>query len=368
MSNFQFENTENHTQEVIDKVKAYLKESGCKQAKIAKSIHYKDSVVSQVLNGSYPANPEPIIIAMEQWLSRRKKSDEQPEVNRFVVTEVVSKVRLAANIAMRSSDANLDSRIALVWGDAGCGKTYALKDVAESENGIFITCGVGTKSERTVIEKIAEELRCGTFRSTAETVAEVIKKLRGSGTLIVVDEIHSLLDARDDSAFHALRRLSDETGCPQIWGANCDLIKHLKWREKKREPLGQITRRICCQFHLTAKLNPGGTDGGGKTNPLFTTDQIGKMFGSNEMPLSHDGARFLAGYCRNPSLGLLGDCTKFVFHATTMNRNKVGIEKELTPLMLWDAAQHLFQYSILQQVLGSLGELATEFKLKLKVA
>ena len=355
--------TPDQIQGVIDRVKAYLKERSVSQAQVASGICYGGSVVSQVLKGTYAADARPIIIAMDRWLERRRRADNQPETSRYTDTSVAKMIRLAGQMAIRASDAGVDSRIALVWGDPGCGKTWALEAVAESEQGIFITCGVKVLSARGVLEEIAGNLRCGVARSTRETFAVVVDKLRGSGKLIVVDEIHALLDAHDDSAFHTLRRLSDETGCPQLWGATCDLIEQLKIREKKRDPLGQITSRIGCQFHLTAKLHGGG--GGGRPEPLYSVEEIVKMYGANELKLTSDGAHFLANVCRDPNMGLLRSCTKLVLHATTMNRAKGGA---ITARMLWEAAQFTFQYSMIQRLQVAVHENLRDMKLKLATA
>jgi len=353
--------TEEQIAEVIAATKAYLKEHGVSQAQLAKGLCLGSSSVSQVLGGKYNADARPIIIAMDRWLERRTEADKQPEVNTFVETEVATKIRLAAKMAIRAADSGIDNRLALVFGDPGCGKTIALRAVAETEDAIFIECGVEVCSARAVMEKIAEALGMRSLPyNTAQAFAVIVEKLRGSGKLIVVDEIHALLDARNDNAFHFLRRLSDQTGCPQLWAATCDLVSILKERQHKREPLGQITRRFCAQIHLTAKLH-AGAGGGGRPEPLFTVDQVIAMFARNEMKLTRDAGRFLANLCRDAELGLLGECTMLVLHATVMNRAKGG---QITPQMLWEAATFIHQFSVLTQIKRSVETDLKEMKIK----
>jgi DNA transposition AAA+ family ATPase len=357
--------TESITQEEIDavlaKVKEYLKATGITQNRVAKIIMYKPSTLSQVLKGTYGADVRPVIVALDRWLERQVNADAIPEVDSFVWTAVAERVLLGARQAIAMSDAGMDTRISLVWGDPGCGKTKALQAVAEKFDGILITCGVEVSSPRAILEKIAVALGLPLTHFTRILFAAVVEKLRGTGKLIIVDEIHSLLETRDDSAFHTLRRLSDEAGVPQLWSATCDLIEQLRVRETKREPLGQIVSRIGSQFHLTAGLGSNGVDGG-KGEPLYTVEEILKIYGRNELRLTRDAARFLARLCTNRRHGLLRACTALVMNATLLNRGKAT---ELSAELLWKAAQFLFQSSVLESLKPTLHQELKEFKLKI---
>jgi len=355
--------------QVIELVKAYMKENRVTQAQLAQALVLATSTVSQVLAGKYAADARPIVAAMDRWLERRHNADAQPHVITSVDTFVAKMVRLAAVRAISAADAGIDSRISLVWGDPGCGKTMALQAVREKHDGVLITCGVDIMSPRSILEKIAQEIGLRQLPYGAnDAFAVIVERLRGSGKLIIVDEIHALLEARNDQAFHTLRLLSDKTGCPQLWAATCDLIQQLQLREHKRQPLGQIIRRIGSQFHLTARLHQGGVEGGGKPEPLFSVEEIIKMYGSNEMKLTRDAGRFLARFCTSPRLGLLGSCTNFVLHATLTHRGKAGTGGLITPEMLWEAMLFLFQTSVVNELKALLREDLAEMKQKQKLA
>jgi DNA transposition AAA+ family ATPase len=341
--------TEQDVKEVIDRVRSYLKERGVKHSQVAKAIMVAPSVVSQILSGTYAADPRGHIMAMDRWLERATAADATPDTAKFVWTGVARQIRLAAQRAIDKADKGLDGRISLVWGDPGCGKTLALEAVAETENGILIQCDFHCATASSLLEKIARSMRPhipGTGRKLKEALTE---RLRGSGKLIIVDEIHALLTAKDDNPFHTLRRLSDETGCPQLWAASCDLVSQLRLREQRREPLSQIIRRIGTQFHLTAAI-AGQTDGG---RPLFTVEEIIQIYGRNEMRLSRDAAKFLARLTTDAKLGLLGTCTELVADATTMNRAQGG---EITVEMLWESAQLSHQASEIELIYNSVRE------------
>jgi DNA transposition AAA+ family ATPase len=345
---------------VIELVKEYMKEKGLTQAQVARGCMVQSSVISQVLNGKYNADPRNIIATMDRWLERRKAADEMPATSKFVWTDVACQIRLAAKRAMAAADAGIDARISLVWGDPGCGKTLALEAVAESTDAIMITCGI--ESTTSIVEKIADALRIQKLGGARRMFDAIVERLRGSGKLLIVDEIHAMLDCRDDQPFHTLRRLSDQTGCPQLWSATCDLIKQLQVREQRREPLGQIVSRIGSQFHLTRTIEANGTGGRGGNVPLFSVDDILKVFASNELKLTRDGAEFLASICTSPRYGLLRACTNLVVTATAINRAKGG---QLDEKRLMEAAQFLFQDSILRHIQAMRRSGQQEAKLKI---
>ena len=337
--------TDEQVLEVITAVRAYQREKGIRNVTIARALFYTTTVISEVLSGKYGADPRPIVQAMDRWLERRKLADAKPETAKFIWTQVARQVRIAAQRAIASADMGIDSRIALVWGDPGCGKTLALQAIAESEDALLISCDFNAAGAGGLIEKIAAAIpRFHPSGSKRRLHEAVIARLRGSNTLIIVDEIHALLTARDDNPFHTLRRLSDDTGCPQLWSASCDLLSELRKREARREPLAQIIRRIGTQIHLTAPIQGHSGDGG---RPLVSVEEVLQIYGGNEMKLTRDAAKFLSRLTTEPRQGLLGTCTSLVGHATAMNRMKA---KELTVEMLWEAAQINCQPSEIESI------------------
>jgi DNA transposition AAA+ family ATPase len=349
--------SEAECREIVERVKAYAKEKGLSQSQLARKLFLSASVVSQVFKGDYPGDTQAVALAMARWYDRQQQADAQPKVVTFVTTGVFKRIRLAVQqtIAM-ADDADTDSRIGLVWGDPGSGKSLALRAIAEAEDGIYVEATHHSASPVGILEKIARAMRvsgAGNARYASHLYDALVNKLRGSGKLIVVDEIHALLETREDKVFHTLRRLSDETGVPQVWCATCDLMAELGKRSLKRQPLAQISSRIAVKMHVTQPIAAGRGGDGGEGKRLYTVEEILKIYGQGTMRLTEDGGRFLARICTNPHLGLLRACTAIVRHATTINRLR---HKELTATMLWEACQVLYTEAEQDNVWGLVRE------------
>ncbi|MCL2640792.1 MAG: hypothetical protein FWD53_08110, partial [Phycisphaerales bacterium] len=56
--------TDEQCANVIEAVKAYMKEKGCTQSQLARALVLSSPTVNQVLKGNYPADTRPIIAAM----------------------------------------------------------------------------------------------------------------------------------------------------------------------------------------------------------------------------------------------------------------------------------------------------------------
>jgi DNA transposition AAA+ family ATPase len=298
---------------ICERARAYMKERGIRQQQVAKALGVSGPVLSAVLNGTYgAATAKGVVMDLDRWLENRQAADAQPKLTEFVWTTVAQEIRSVAKLAIRASLLGQDARIGLVYGDTGCGKTMALKAIAETEPGaLYICCDYNSATPPGVLGKIARALRLDDG-GPARTIANAIRShLEGSHRLLIVDEIHALLVASDDKAFHTLRHLHDQTGAPQLWCSTPDLIGQLRQKEARgREPLGQIRSRIGIQRDLLTRTKPGG--GGGTGDPLFTVDEIIAIYGRNEMKLTRDGGHYLASVANTPQAGGLRTVTSIV--------------------------------------------------------
>jgi hypothetical protein len=137
--------------------------------------------------------------------------------------------------------------------------------------------------------------------------------LAGSPRLIILDEVHKLCTgtaANDDRVLTILRDLHDHTGCPMLLCGTTDLVAYLERRQAKGfEPLSQIRRRIGIARDLAERASGGD---GGPGEPLFTVDEVRRMFAGQQMRLASDAARYLAMLANLPDSGHVGTCRNLV--------------------------------------------------------
>jgi hypothetical protein len=104
-------------------------------------------------------------------------------------------------------------------------------------------------------------------------------------------------------------------------GGTQDIVAYLnRGQAKGKETLAQIRRRIGIRRDLMERTRGGGD--GGKGQPLYTIEEIRKVFARNRMRLTPDAARYLWMLANLPDAGALGTCKNVVVIATTVGELK----------------------------------------------
>jgi DNA transposition AAA+ family ATPase len=309
-------------QQVIDHIKAFQQRTGTKNAQIAKSLAIGPSTLSQVLSLTYPGDWQQVILDLDRWLDDQLQREAAPKVSEFVRTDVAEEIMAVADAVMAMGT------IGMIYGPAGIGKTLALKAVAAEKPGsLFVSMETATAGKLGVVEALARALNIYTVyqnRSCRIYLAGIREKLSGSGRLVIVDEIHKLCGLRDDEGLNVLRDLYDQTSVPMLWSGTTDLVAYLERRESAngREPLAQIRSRITPVRDLAERCQPGSPGGG---EPLFTIDQVRKIFARSKMRLAPDAARYLTMLANLPDSGHLRTCKNLMVMATKLNESRSDV-------------------------------------------
>lgn len=320
--------TPQQVREVIEQVARYKVHASLSNNTVGKGIGYAGTTISQVLSGKYAGDVRQIVIDLDAWLEQRQKVDATPRTTDYVPTQVALEIKTVADTAI------VLKTIGLVYGPttSGVGKTMALEAIArETPGSIMITIEKVSASVSGLLTSIAEQLRIGTGPNQQMMFARIKEKFRNSGRLLLVDQIHNLCHAKNDRPFFVLCDLIDATGAPQLWCGTSDIVAYLDNGERKgRETLAQIRRRIGIARDLMERTRPGAGGGG---EPLYTIDEIRKIFGRGKMRLASDAAQYLCKLANHPDSGALGTCRNIVDMAVLMNESGRG-ETVLTQQML----------------------------------
>lgn len=122
---------------------------------------------------------------------------------------------------LKSKPENI-SKIGLVYGEAGLGKTKTALYLAIQHDAIYVRA-TNSMTPKWLLEEIAKELGEIPRFYTADIFRQCVNALKSKPQLIIVDEIDYLL--ADFRAIESLRDLNDETDVPIIL-VGMNLAKH----------------------------------------------------------------------------------------------------------------------------------------------
>lgn len=218
-------------QEAAAFLKNYKKENGKTQAAVARELGISESAISSFLSGNYTA-PWTIcekVFALRQMNEKKKVAPKEPDFVPTTITKTVTN-------AIRYS--HIQGKISVVYGDAGVGKTEAVKQYLKKDSlAVGITISPTYASITGVNELLAEQL--GVRERVARKITrEIIGKFRGSGRVLIVDEAQHLTVR----TLNHLRCISDESGVGLALIGNDEV--YTKMKGSGRADFAQLFSRI----------------------------------------------------------------------------------------------------------------------------
>lgn len=169
---------------IAAKLRTYV-ESKESQNAAAKSLRgVSATTVSQILNGNWE------LISDEMWRTVANQTGYDPR--RWSVVETEGYTRMTQVL----TDAQQHSLVMAVVGDAGCGKSQAIKAYAEKHRGVIALSCSEYWNRKEFLSELLQSLGTEPGGSTvADMVREAIRQLkRREGVLIILDEADKLSD------------------------------------------------------------------------------------------------------------------------------------------------------------------------------
>lgn len=209
----------------------YKNKTGKSQTLIATELGISGAQLSSFLSGTYKA-PHTIIPKISSLMSVSEKKAIAPREPAFVETKVSKAVMNAISYS------HIQGKIAVVYGDAGVGKTMAINQYCKENNlAIKITISPSYASMSGVNELIADKLGVRE-RVSRKIYAEIIAKLKDSGRVIIIDEAQHLTVR----TLNHLRCMADESGVGITLVGNDEVYTKLKG--SGRADFAQLFSRI----------------------------------------------------------------------------------------------------------------------------
>lgn len=191
------------TMDIIARVRGLIEAGEITQSRLAKESGVSQTTLSQVLSGTYSADPARIMEKLAAWLSAREEraATQLPKAAGYVDTPTAKRVLATLAYAQMAAD------VSVVYGAAGVGKTMAINEYARTRPAVWVaTMTPGHAGVTACLEEVAQAVGLKDApQSPARIHRELVARLSGTGGLLVIDEAQHLSVA----ALDALRALHD---------------------------------------------------------------------------------------------------------------------------------------------------------------
>lgn len=192
------------------------------QAAIAREAGISSSAMNQWLSGKYAGDNDAIEIKVTKWLeqlqARRIAGDQMPVAPAWVNTPTGQRIIGALGYAQIAGD------VAIVYGGAGLGKSTAIRQYQGTSLNVWhVTMSPATASVVTALEEICEGLGLSEQGGAAKLGRAIIKRIRGTNGLLVIDEAQHL----STQALDQVRSLHDATGIGLAFVGNTELYARM---------------------------------------------------------------------------------------------------------------------------------------------
>ena len=222
-------------QDVVRELLDFMKESGKSQQQVAKEAALSTSVISQFIKQSYKGNNEEVARTILKYLEMARLQNTGTRHTCFYEgMHNTRAVVFACHYAHRHGD------ISLIFGDAGAGKTTALKLYTEEHPGVvMVTANSCTSSAASVLQMIGSRTGRTLPGKKEAMMSALVDYFKDTGRLVIIDEADHLTM----SALQAVRNLNDQAGIGVILSGNTKIYTQLLQGPKCSE-LQQLRQRI----------------------------------------------------------------------------------------------------------------------------
>ena len=207
---------------LIEELKEYLKVKNYTLSRVAKAINLSNATLHLWMNNNYKGNVKKIEDAISKFLEIDKLRENKIHID-FINTSIVEDIFEIAKTC------HVENEIGVCCGNAGLGKTFAVKKYAiEHHDVILIEADLGY-SPRVLFSEIHKKLGfdgCGTIHTMFNNI---IDKLMYSNRLIIIDEAEHL----PYKSLELLRRIYDKAQVGILLVGMPRLIMNLQGEKKQ---------------------------------------------------------------------------------------------------------------------------------------
>ena len=180
----------------------FMEKSGKTQIQIARETGISGAIISQFISGTYESDNDKIADSLEKYLVIATERIESSDRTVFYPELRNTQTSL---FAVKYAHKNCD--MVLLSGDAGAGKTTALKYYTQNNTGvIFITASTCISSPTAILREIASAIGKKATGNKSQIEKTIVSALSNSNRLIIIDEADQL----NFNAIQTIRNINDK--------------------------------------------------------------------------------------------------------------------------------------------------------------
>lgn len=222
------------------------------QARVAREIGVSSSAFSQYIKGVYAGDNDAIEAKLGIWLDsldeRRARGQNMPSAPEWVATASGHRIIGALSYAQVAGD------IAVIYGGAGLGKTTAIQHYATTALNVWhVTMTPASASVVTALEEITRELGITEQGGAARLFRAIVKRVRGTQGLLVIDEAQHL----GVPALEQIRAIHDATGIGIALVGNAEVYARMTGGSRAAyldRLYSRIGKRLCLKQNSEADI------------------------------------------------------------------------------------------------------------------
>ena len=218
-------------EQIINQLNEYMTRTGASQTKVAKALGISSATLSYFLKGTYTGDTEAICEKAKDFLETEAEREKFRSNSGIVQTKPFKTIQTFCDLVLKHQI------IGMLTGDAGCGKTTAIKDFSKVHPSVILIEADHGYTAKALFDELCTELGLDDRGSLHQKLVRIVNKLKDSGRLIIVDEAEHL----PYRALELIRRVHDKAG---VGIALCGMPRLEKNVQGDRNHYAQLNSRI----------------------------------------------------------------------------------------------------------------------------
>lgn len=227
----------------IDKIKELLDSGAYTQTQIAKEIGFSGGALSAYLKGNYRGDNDKLNQSLNDWLDGKNRQQEQ-----FMSAPAFIETATAKQVMERLDFAKMFSKITVIHGASGLGKTKSARHYSQTHNNVWmITASPSCSTLNEILYEMALELGLNDAPKRAGKLSRVLKrKLMGSKGLMIIDEADHL----PYNALEEIRILQESTEIGFALIGNDKVYTRMQGGANQHHEFARLWSRIATKLSL----------------------------------------------------------------------------------------------------------------------